>query len=236
MIVEWAKRSLGTITDKSLILFCMKPLFSIIASSLFLGLSSSAQAVQIFGTRADFDLVLGNSPRITDTFSKPIPQDEILDLESGIISINNKPAMFTDNSVYGGYYHNAVSDVDRSTSDTIIWQFPFPIQAFGVDLLDGDDPNDTDSLALFTTINGASWGFLFDPPDSFFGLILDPGEKFERFSLFAYGDGWDVFKFDNATFAENVEEKKEIPEPSMVLGLVLIALCLPFLKSAKPNS
>ena len=216
----------------------MKPFLSIIASGLFLGISSSSQAVQLFGSRADFDFALGNSPKITDTFSKPIPQDKILDLESGIISINNKPAMFTDNSVFDGYYHNAVSDEARSTASTIIWQFPFPIQAFGVDLFEGYDPtNNIDSLALFTIINGASWGFLFDPPDSFFGLILDPGEKIEYFSLFAYSEGWDVFRFDNATFAENVvEEKKEIPEPSMVLGLVLIALCLPFLKSAKPNS
>jgi hypothetical protein len=210
----------------------MKPLLSSIIALICLGIAPSVQALQVFDSRAEFDLALGNSTKVVDTFSKDIPQDEILDLESGILSINSQNPMFTDNSVFDGYYHNAVSDFDRSTSDTIIWQFPYLIQAFGVDLLDGDDPNDVDSLAFFTTINDTSWGFLFDPPNSFFGLILDQGEKIDDFSLFAYSEGWDVFRFDNATFVQTVEveEKQEISEPSIVLGLILFAFCLPFLK------
>ena len=209
----------------------MKPLlFSIIGSILSLGISSSVHALQVFDSRAEFDLALGNSPRVIDTFSNPIPQDEILDLESGILSINNKQAKFTDNSVFDGYYHNAVSDFDRATASTIIWQFPLFIQGFGVDLLDGDDSTDIDSLAFFTTINGNQWGFLLDPPNSFFGLILEPNEKIDYFSLFAYGEGWDVFRMDNAVFVETVDERKEIPEPSMVVGLILVGLSLPFIK------
>ena len=214
----------------------MKPLLSsIIASSLFLGIASSVEAVQLFGSRADFDLALGNSSRVTDTFSNPIPQDEILDLESGILSINNKEARFTDNSVFDGYYHNAVSDFDRVTSSVIVWQFPYAVQAFAVDLLDGFDATDTDSLAFFTTIDGDSWGFLFDPPNSFFGIVLEPQEEIQYFSLIAYSEGWDVFRFDNATLVKSVEHK-EIPEPSIILGLILVGLCLPFLKKNDKKS
>jgi len=105
VIVEKCKNFLGTIADKRVMFSCMKPFLSIIAASLFLGIAPSAQAVQVYSSRADFDLALGNSPRVTDTFSNPIPQDEILALDSGILSINNKEAKFTDNSVFAGYYH-----------------------------------------------------------------------------------------------------------------------------------
>jgi hypothetical protein len=198
---------------------------------------TAANAIQLFDNRLEWENALGStnlSNSINDDFSEEIPQDEILDLASGILSINSRPALFDDNSVYGGFYYNAVSDEDRATSDAVIWQFPFQIQAFGVDFYDGFDTQDTDSLAIYSDFGGDRFALLFDNSKPFLGFILEPQERTDYLTFFVNDVGWDVFRLDNVSFLGNVE----IPgvfEPSMLLGLLCVGFYLP-LKGYKDKS
>jgi hypothetical protein len=204
---------------------------TIFLSSLALvSVASSASAVQLFYDKAQWIEALGSSynSAVIDTFSNPIHQNDILLLDSGVLSTNSQPPMFTDNSVFNGRYNNAVSVEDRATAEFIYLEFPHEIQAFGVELFDGSDRNDVDALGIFSTFGESFLGFNFHLPNSFLGLIMTEPERTDYISLVFTGqNGWDVFELDNLTFIEEVKRTK-ISEPSVVIGLgsVLLAIVL----------
>ena len=203
---------------------------TIFLSSLALALvAPSASAVQLFYDKAQWISALGSSYNSTtiDTFSNPIRQNDILQLDSGVLSTNSQRPMFTDNSVFNGSYSNAVSVGDRSTAEFIYLEFPHKIQAFGVDLFDGNDRNDVDALGILSTFGDSFLGFDFRSPNSFLGLIMTELEKTDYMSLVFTGQngGWDVFELDNLTFVKEVK-KAEISEPPVVIGLGFVLLAI----------
>jgi len=159
----------------------------------------------------------------TDTFSSDIPQANILNLDSGIIS--------TASSAIGSANHLVDSNLGvtgrfnttlRHTSSTspgyssVVFTFPTAVTAFGADFhsiggsslvsvtgtFDGVSES-YDLRALFTAANGGS-----ARDRGFFGIKTDT--PFTSITLIASGNATnDAFHIDNAAFA--------VPEPSVAL-------------------
>jgi hypothetical protein len=193
-----------------------------------------APAFQVFNDRAAWNKAVGeqNLQRsVTETFSTPVRQNNILDWpESGIVSINSEDVVyFNDNSIKNGMYYNAVSDWQRGTSEIFILQLPKYIQGFAVDIYDGvgaDGKFDVDELTMASTFGTTFRTVDFNKPSGFLGIVLDKGEYTDYLSFFSNAtEGWNSVRFDNLTFVPTSKDKPtEIFEPSLVAGLFSFAL------------
>ena len=110
--------------------------------TLLLSSVSSVSAYTIYTNRTAWEAALATNPsyKITiDTFSNTISSAQSITLDSGIVSTNSAPPTlpnsFNNNSVSivnSGVYDNA-SGTLTGASDTITWQFPATVLAFGAD-------------------------------------------------------------------------------------------------------
>ncbi|BAG00419.1 unknown protein [Microcystis aeruginosa NIES-843] len=110
--------------------------------TLLLSSVSSVSAYTIYTNRTAWEAALATNPSYkitTDTFSNTISSAQSITLDSGIVSTNSAPPTlpnsFNNNSVSivnSGVYDNA-SGTLTGASDTITWQFPATVLAFGAD-------------------------------------------------------------------------------------------------------
>ena len=107
--------------------------------TLLLSSVSSVSAYTIYTNRTAWEAALATNPSYkitTDTFSNTISSAQSITLDSGIVSTNSAPPTlpnsFNNNSVNSGVYDNA-SGTLTGASDTITWQFPATVLAFGAD-------------------------------------------------------------------------------------------------------
>ena len=195
--------------------------FALITSiaTLLLGGMSSANAYQIYTTRAAWEAALSGSTIITDTFSNTILSAQSITLDSGIVSTNSIPPIlpnaFNNNSVSGGVYNNATQAADPSStaSEAITWAFPSThVFAFGADFFS----TNVDGLTLIGNFDGAGNQTILvnntiGGPDGFLGVI--GMAKFDSIVFSNATTNVDAFSIDNASFA--------VPEPGTVV-LVLV--------------
>lgn len=202
--------------------------------TLLLSSVSSVSAYTIYTNRTAWKAAITANPSYkitTDTFSNPIPSAQSITLDSGIVSSNSAPPTlpnppFNNNSVSivnPGVYDNA-SGTLPGASDTITWQFPATVLAFGADFsrideltLTGNfDGTGNQTISINPTIGGEN-GFL--------GII---GTAEFSSVIFANNTtGVDSFSVDNASFATKV------PEPNAVVAFAILGGSLLLIKKAK---
>jgi hypothetical protein len=195
---------------------------------------SSVSAYTIYTNRTAWEAALATNPSYkitTDTFSNPISSAQSITLDSGIVSTNSAPPTlpnppFNNNSVSivnSGVYDNA-SGTLTGASDTITWQFPATVLAFGADFsrideltLTGNfDGTGDQTISINPTIGGEN-GFL--------GIIGTA-----EFSSVIFANNTtavDSFSIDNASFATKV------PEPNAVVAFAILGGSLLLIKKAK---
>ncbi|MFN7553705.1 MAG: PEP-CTERM sorting domain-containing protein [Microcystis sp.] len=202
--------------------------------TLLLSSVSSVSAYTIYTNRTAWEAALATNPSYkitTDTFSNPISSAQSITLDSGIVSTNSAPPTlpnppFNNNSVSivnSGVYDNA-SGTLTGASDTITWQFPATVLAFGADFsrideltLTGNfDGTGDQTISINPTIGGEN-GFL--------GIIGTA-----EFSSVIFANNTtavDSFSIDNASFATKV------PEPNAVVAFAILGGSLFLIKKAK---
>jgi len=202
--------------------------------TLLLSSVSSVSAYTIYTNRTAWEAALATNPSYkitTDTFSNPISSAQSITLDSGIVSTNSAPPTlpnppFNNNSVSivnSGVYDNA-SGTLTGASDTITWQFPATVLAFGADFsrideltLTGNfDGTGDQTISINPTIGGEN-GFL--------GIIGTA-----EFSSVIFANNTtavDSFSIDNASFATKV------PEPNAVVAFAILGGSLLLIKKAK---
>jgi hypothetical protein len=201
--------------------------------TLLLSSVSSVSAYTIYTNRTAWEAALATNPSYkitTDTFSNPISSAQSITLDSGIVSTNSAPPIlpnsFNNNSVSivnPGVYDNA-SGTLAGASDTITWQFPATVLAFGADFsrideltLTGNfDGTGDQTISINPTIGGEN-GFL--------GIIGTA-----EFSSVIFANNTtavDSFSIDNASFATKV------PEPNAVVAFAILGGSLLLIKKAK---
>jgi len=202
--------------------------------TLLLSSVSSVSAYTIYTNRTAWEAALATNPSYkitTDTFSNTISSAQSITLDSGIVSTNSAPPTlpnppFNNNSVSivnSGVYDNA-SGTLTGASDTITWQFPATVLAFGADFsrideltLTGNfDGTGDQTISINPTIGGEN-GFL--------GIIGTA-----EFSSVIFANNTtavDSFSIDNASFATKV------PEPNAVVAFAILGGSLLLIKKAK---
>ena len=202
--------------------------------TLLLSSVSSVSAYTIYTNRTAWEAALATNPSYkitTDTFSNTISSAQSITLDSGIVSTNSAPPTlpnppFNNNSVSivnSGVYDNA-SGTLTGASDTITWQFPATVLAFGADFsrideltLTGNfDGTGDQTISINPTIGGEN-GFL--------GIIGTA-----EFSSVIFANNTtavDSFSIDNASFATKV------PEPNAVVAFAILGGSLFLIKKAK---
>ncbi len=151
--------------------------------TLLLSSVSSVSAYTIYTNRTAWEAALATNPSYkitTDTFSNTISSAQSITLDSGIVSTNSAPPTlpnsFNNNSVSivnPGVYDNATqAGTGNSASNTITWQFPAPVWAFGADffstntgrltLIGNFDGTGNQTILVNNTIGG---------PDGFLGIV-----------------------------------------------------------------
>lgn len=194
-------------------------------------LTPAANAFNVFTSRAAWEAAIAGATITTDPFDNDIAQAQSITLDSGIISTNSDPVGFDDNSVSGGVYNNATDGNGSTAAETVTWDFPEAIFAYGADFIgveDGEltltgnfDGTGDQTLTVSTEIGGAN-GFL--------GIV---GEA--TFSSIVFGNNAitdNIFNIDNASFGVQAESQST-PEPSAVIALGLFGLGLGISKRVK---
>lgn len=176
-----------------------------------------AQAYTVYTSLAAWQAALSSYIISTDPFSNTIGSSQVITLDSGIVSTNSGPITlpnsFDNNSVNvvtSGAYDNAVQAGSGTASNSINWQFPTAVVAFGADFigagagrltLEGDfDGTGVQSLSVNNMIGG---------PNGFLGVIGTA-----PLTSVTFGNPQttlDGFAIDNAYFAP-------VPGPLPVLG------------------
>lgn len=199
---------------------------SLVGITVF-AMTASAHAFQIFTDRTSWEAAVAASPLgglvIDDPFDNDITGADSITFDSGVISTGT-PATATDLNEVGfpGAYLGAVrgSSPDAGTYDTIAWDFPMPIFAFGADwtstaslnglTVTGDFDGAGDAtVSFFSELGGEGDGFLGVVGDAAFSTIIFAGEDLNP-------DFREVFAADNLSFAK-------VPEPA---GIALFGLGL----------
>lgn len=205
--------------------------------TLLLSSVSSVSAYTIYTNRTAWEAALATNPSYkitTDTFSNTISSAQSITLDSGIVSTNSAPPtlpnQFNNNSVSivtSGAYDNATqAGTGNSASNTITWQFPAPVWAFGADffsagagrltLIGNFDGTGDQTILVNNTIGGR---------DGFLGIVGTA-----EFSSVVFSNNTttvDSFEIDNASFATKV------PEPNMVTAFAILGGSLLLIKKAK---
>ena len=205
--------------------------------TLLLSSVSSVSAYTIYTNRTAWEAALATNPSYkitTDTFSNTISSAQSITLDSGIVSTNSAPPTlpnsFNNNSVSivnPGVYDNATqAGTGNSASNTITWQFPAPVWAFGADffstntgrltLIGNFDGTGNQTILVNNTIGG---------PDGFLGIVGTA-----EFSSVVFSNNTinvDAFSIDNASFATKV------PEPNAVVAFAILGGSLLLIKKAK---
>jgi len=163
-----------------------------------------------YTNRTAWEAALATNPsyKITiDTFSNTISSAQSITLDSGIVSTNSAPPTlpnsFNNNSVSivnPGVYDNA-SGTLAGASDTITWQFPATVLAFGADFsrideltLTGNfDGTGDQTISINPTIGGEN-GFLGIIGTAEFSSVIFANNTTDV----------DSFSIDNASFATKV--------------------------------
>ncbi len=202
--------------------------------TLLLSSVSSVSAYTIYTNRTAWEAALATNPSYkitTDTFSNPISSAQSITLDSGIVSTNSAPPTlpnppFNNNSVSivnSGVYDNA-SGTLTGASDTITWQFPATVLAFGADFsrideltLTGNfDGTGDQTISINPTIGGEN-GFLGIIGTAEFSSVIFANNTTDV----------DSFSIDNASFATKV------PEPNAVVAFAILGGSLFLIKKAK---
>ncbi len=202
--------------------------------TLLLSSVSSVSAYTIYTNRTAWEAALATNPsyKITiDTFSNTISSAQSITLDSGIVSTNSAPPTlpnppFNNNSVSivnSGVYDNA-SGTLAGASDTITWQFPATVLAFGADFsrideltLTGNfDGTGDQTISINPTIGGEN-GFLGIIGTAEFSSVIFANNTTDV----------DSFSIDNASFATKVSE------PNMVTAFAILGGSLLLIKKAK---
>ena len=205
--------------------------------TLLLSSVSSVSAYTIYTNRTAWEAALATNPSYkitTDTFSNTISSAQSITLDSGIVSTNSAPPTlpnsFNNNSVSivnPGVYDNATqAGTGNSASNTITWQFPAPVWAFGADffstntgrltLIGNFDGTGNQTILVNNTIGGR---------DGFLGIVGTA-----EFSSVVFSNNTttvDSFSIDNASFATKV------PEPNAVVAFAILGGSLFLIKKAK---
>ena len=205
--------------------------------TLLLSSVSSVSAYTIYTNRTAWEAALATNPSYkitTDTFSNTISSAQSITLDSGIVSTNSAPPTlpnsFNNNSVSivnPGVYDNATqAGTGNSASNTITWQFPAPVWAFGADffstntgrltLIGNFDGTGNQTILVNNTIGGR---------DGFLGIVGTA-----EFSSVVFSNNTttvDGFEIDNASFATKV------PEPNAVVAFAILGGSLFLIKKAK---
>ncbi|MBD2290320.1 PEP-CTERM sorting domain-containing protein [Microcystis wesenbergii FACHB-1317] len=199
--------------------------------TLLLSSVSSVSAYTIYTNRTAWEAALATNPSYkitTDTFSNTISSAQSITLDSGIVSTNSAPPIlpnppFNNNSVNSGVYDNA-SGTLPGASDTITWQFPATVLAFGADFsrideltLTGNfDGTGDQTISINPTIGGEN-GFLGIIGTAEFSSVIFANNTTDV----------DSFSIDNASFATKV------PEPNAVVAFAILGGSLFLIKKAK---
>ncbi|WP_430015017.1 PEP-CTERM sorting domain-containing protein [Microcystis protocystis FBCC-A270] len=206
--------------------------------TLLLSSVSSVSAYTIYTNRTAWEAALATNPSYkitTDTFSNTISSAQSITLDSGIVSTNSAPPTlpnppFNNNSVNvvtSGAYDNATqAGTVNSASNTITWQFPAPVWAFGADFFS----TNTDRLTLIGNFDGTGNQTILvnntiGGRDGFLGIVGTA-----EFSSVVFSNNTttvDGFEIDNASFATKV------PEPNAVVAFAILGGSLFLIKKAK---
>ncbi|CCI18249.1 conserved membrane hypothetical protein [Microcystis aeruginosa PCC 9807] len=205
--------------------------------TLLLSSVSSVSAYTIYTNRTAWEAAITANPSYkitTDTFSNTISSAQSITLDSGIVSTNSVPPTlpnsFDNNSVNvvtPGAYDNATqAGTGNSASNTITWQFPAPVWAFGADFFSAN----TDRLTLIGNFDGTGNQTILvnntiAGSNGFLGIV-----GMAEFSSVVFSNNTttvDSFHIDNASFATKV------PEPNAVVAFAILGGSLFLIKKAK---
>ena len=116
-----------------------KPLIALLIT--LIGISTANAVVTSFADRAAFDAAVDGLIIVDDDFDTEIAQDQTIVFVSGVESTNAAPPLsfFTDNSVTGGLYRNALERTNDPVNTSITWTFPVPVTGFGFDVFRADN-------------------------------------------------------------------------------------------------
>lgn len=127
--------------------------------------AAPASAVTTFFTdKAAFDAATAGFFFTFDGFDNDIDADDVITLDSGLISTADG-RLLDDNSVSGGVYNNATDGDADFASQTIEWLFPAAVNAVGFDFFD------VDASRLTLTVDGKSTSVGLAGSDGFFGFV-----------------------------------------------------------------
>ncbi len=209
-------------------------------ATLLLSGVSPVSAYTIYTNRTAWEAAITANPSYkitTDTFSNPISSAQSITLDSGIVSTNSIPPTLPNppynnnsvNVVNPGVYDNATqASTGNSASNTITWQFPASVWAFGADFFS----TNTDRLTLIGNFDGTGNQTLvinntIGGPDGFLGIVGTA-----EFSSVVFSNNTttvDSFRIDNASFATKV------PEPNTVAAFAILGGSLLLIKKTKSS-
>ncbi|MDJ0928638.1 MAG: PEP-CTERM sorting domain-containing protein [Gammaproteobacteria bacterium] len=191
---------------------------------MLVGLGPANAVVTTFDDRAAFDAAVAGLIIVDDDFDTDIAQAQSIVFVSGVESINAAPPLsfFTDNSVTGGLYRNALERTNEPVNTSITWTFPVPVTGFGFDVFRADN------TGLRVTIDDGSGSQTF----LIYDVIMGTGNAANGFAGFvgmapfstvqftsAPAD-FDSFEMDNLTFASPIP----VPAAFWLFGSAVLLL------------
>ena len=181
---------------------CRTHLFVLLAN--FCGMVSAHSAVTTFDDRTAFEAAVVGSMIVNDDFGNDIAQGQSITFDSGVVAENDVPPLnfFTDNSVTGGMYRNAMNRTNEPVTKSISWTFPIDVTGFGFDIFRADDTGiqvsiddgtGVQTFLIYDLLNGTGTS-----AEGFVGFVgMGPFSEIEFTSL----SGFDGFEIDDLVFA-----------------------------------
>ncbi|MEL6574534.1 MAG: hypothetical protein AAFQ81_01480 [Pseudomonadota bacterium] len=160
---------------------------------VFLTTQPAQAVVTFFNDQSAFDTATSGLLFTTDDFSTDVPSATEIVFDSGVTSRNSggRPVASVDNVVFSGRYLNALDGNGVVASTSIIWTFPEPVIAVGLQyraLL-----SDVLNVLVDGTMRAVREGADSDPANGFFGFtttvpvtqitFTNPTSSFDSFEI-----------------------------------------------------
>ncbi|GMG81218.1 hypothetical protein LNKW23_04300 [Paralimibaculum aggregatum] len=195
------------------------------AAALAVGLAAgpAGATVTYFNDEAAFDAATAGIGFVLDPFDNGIAAADSITLDSGVVSENMGGSRGSfDNTVTGGIYLNAVDGNGTNASLSVVWTFPIPVTAVGLQYLGlfADEVSVTVDGSLRALRESADG----DPEDGFFGFTTTTPVTSITFTT-QHPALYDTYGFDDLAFgAASAEVPLPAGLPLLLAGLGALGL------------